>query len=86
MFHVKHPLFKIVNYYGSIVMPSIVEVPEEQAKVGVIWICLNSVDFTGNDEAVKEHRRLLLAYRKKIAKINDIEISQVESEMLDYYE
>lgn len=73
-------------------MPSIannfarVEVPEEQAKVGIIWVCLNSVDFTGNDKAVKEHRRLLLSYRRKISKLNDIEPAQVESEMLDHYE
>ena len=73
-------------------MPSIannftrVEVPEEQAKVGIIWVCLNSVDFTGNDKAVKEHRRLLLSYRRKIAKLNDIEPARIESEMLDYYE
>tara|TARA_Y100000114_G_C11763596_1_gene331536 strand:- start:4396 stop:4623 length:228 start_codon:yes stop_codon:yes gene_type:complete len=63
-----------------------VVVPEEQARVGVVWVALNSVDFTGNDEAVKEHRRLLLEYRRKIAKIEGCEPKEVKSEMLELYD
>tara|TARA_R100000353_G_scaffold41361_1_gene32704 strand:+ start:1059 stop:1301 length:243 start_codon:yes stop_codon:yes gene_type:complete len=62
-----------------------VVVPEEQSRVGVIWVALNSVNFTGNKEAVREHRRLLLEYRRKIAKIEQCRPDQVESEMLTYY-
>jgi len=61
-------------------------VPEEEARVGVVWVALNSVDFTGNDEAVKEHRRLLLEYRRKIAKIEGCEPKEVQSEMLELYD
>ena len=62
-----------------------VVVPEEQSRVGVIWVALNSVNFTGNKEAVREHSRLLLEYRRKIAKIEQCRPDQVESEMLTYY-
>ena len=63
-----------------------VVVPENQARVGVVWVALNSVDFTGNEEAVKEHRRLLLEYRRKIAKIEECDPKEVESEMLELYD
>ena len=62
-----------------------VVVPEEKARVGVIWVALNSVNFSGNKEAVREHRRLLLEYRRKIAKIEQCKPDEVESEMLAYY-
>ena len=67
-------------------MTAIVNVPEEKASVGVIWVCLNAVNFSGNEEAVKEHRRQLLLYRRKIAKIEGIEPKEVPSEMLEYYD
>ena len=63
-----------------------VTVPEEQARTGVLWICLNSVDFTGNEEAVREHRRMLIECRRKMAKIEGVEPKEVESEMLDTYD
>ena len=63
-----------------------VTVPEEQARTGVLWICLNSVDFTGNEEAVREHRRMLLECRRKMAKIEGVEPREVESEMLNTYD
>ena len=63
-----------------------VTVPEEQARTGVLWVCLNSVDFSGNEEAVREHRRMLLECRRKMAKIEGVEPKEVESEMLDTYD
>ena len=63
-----------------------VAVPVEQARIGVVWVALNSVDFTGNEEAVKEHRRLLLEYRRKIAKIEGCEPKEVQSEMIELYD
>ena len=62
-----------------------VVVPEESARVGVLWVALNSVNFSGNKKAVREHRRLLLEYRRKIAKIEECKPNEVESEMLSYY-
>ena len=63
-----------------------VVVPEEKARIGVIWVALNCVNFLGNKEAVREHRRLLLEYRRKIAKIEECKPNEVDSEMLSYYD
>lgn len=67
-------------------MTNRVVVPEEDSRVGVLWVALNSVDFSGNKKAVREHRRLLLEYRRKIAKIEKCKPNEVESEMLSFYE
>jgi hypothetical protein len=63
-----------------------VVVPEENARVGVLWVALNIYNFSGNKEAVREHRRLLLEYRRKIAKIEKCRPDEVDSEMLSYYD
>ena len=67
-------------------MNNIINVPTENASIGIIWVCLNSVDFTGNHEAEKEHRRLLLLYRRKLAKIEGVEPKQIPSEMIEVYD
>ena len=67
-------------------MTNRVVVPEEDSRVGVLWVALNSVDFSGNKKAVREHRRLLLEYRRKIAKIEKCKPNEVESEMVSFYE
>jgi len=67
-------------------MNSIVEVPPYAADIGVIWVCLNSVCFNGNPEAMRAHRRLLKTYRRKIAKLNEVDPSEIESEMIEFYE
>ena len=67
-------------------MTNRVVVPEEDSRVGVLWVALNSVDFSGNKKAVREHRRLLLEYRRKIAKIDKCKPNEVDSEMLSFYE
>ncbi len=55
-------------------MENIITLPAEHADIGVIWICLNSVDFTGNEVAEKEHRRLLLLYRRRLAKVAELSL------------
>tara|TARA_R100000700_G_scaffold39980_1_gene54233 strand:- start:614 stop:856 length:243 start_codon:yes stop_codon:yes gene_type:complete len=67
-------------------MDNIINVTPESATIGIIWVCLNSVDFTGNHEAEEEHRRLLLLYRRKLAKIEGVEPKQIRSEMLEVYD
>ena len=67
-------------------MNNIINVPHEKAKIGILWVCLNSVDFTGNHEAEKEHRRLLLMYRRQLAKIEGVEPSEIPSEMIETYD
>ena len=67
-------------------MSNIINVPHESASIGVVWICLNSVDFTGNHEAEEEHRRLLLLYRRKLAKIEGVEPREIPSEMIETYD
>lgn len=58
---------------------------ETRSRLGILWVALNSVDFSGNKAAVREHRRLLLEYRRKIAKIEECKPDEVESEMLAFY-
>ena len=67
-------------------MDNIINVTPESATIGIIWVCLNSEDFTGNHEAEEEHRRLLLLYRRKLAKIEGVEPKQIRSEMLEVYD
>ena len=67
-------------------MSNIINVPHENADIGVLWVCLNSVDFTGNHEAEETHRRLLLKYRRKLAKIEKVEPSEIPSEMIETYD
>ena len=67
-------------------MNNIINVPQEHADIGVLWVCLNSVDFTGNEEAEQEHRRLLLIYRRKMAKIEGCKPKEIPSEMIEHYD
>ena len=54
------------------------------AELGVMWECLNSVYFT--DEAgMDEHRRLLLLYRRRLAKAHDVEPGDIECGTLEHY-
>ena len=56
-----------------------------EARLFMTWICLNSVDFWGNDAGVKEHKALLRKYRKSVAKALGVSPVDVQSEMLDLY-
>ena len=67
-------------------MENIIVLPAGNADLGVIWIALNSVDFTGNELAEKEHRRLLLLYRRRLAKVEECEPKEIPSEMLEHYD
>ena len=67
-------------------MDNIITLPAEHADLGVIWICLNSVDFTGNEVAEKEHRRLLLLYRRRLAKVEECKPKDLPSEMIQHYD
>ena len=67
-------------------MSNIINVPQEHADIGVLWVCLNAVDFTGNEEAEQEHRRLLLLYRRKLAKIEGVQPREIPSEMIEHYD
>lgn len=67
-------------------MNNIINVPQEYADLGVLWVCLNSVNFTGNEEAEEEHRRLLLIYRRKMAKVYGCKPKEIPSEMIEHYD
>lgn len=56
-----------------------------EARLFLTWICLNSVDFWGNDEAVTEHKAMLRKYRKSVAAALGVPSHHVESEMLNLY-
>lgn len=58
---------------------------KSQARLFLTWICLNSVDFWGNDESVAEHKALLRKYRKSVATALGVPPVDVQSEMLDLY-
>jgi len=64
---------------------SLVAKDKKEARLFLTWICLNSVDFWGNDETVKEHKALLRKYRKSVAAALGVSPVDVESEMLDMY-
>lgn len=57
-----------------------------EARLFLTWICLNSVDFWGNDETVTEHKSMLRKYRKSVAAALGVPSHHVKSEMLDLYE
>lgn len=58
---------------------------KDEARLFLTWICLNSVDFWGNDETVTEHKSMLRKYRKSVAATLGVPSHQVKSEMLDLY-
>ena len=64
---------------------SLVAKDKKEARLFLTWICLNSVDFWGNDETVKEHKALLRKYRKSVAAALGVSPVDVESEVLDMY-
>ena len=59
---------------------------KNEARLFLTWICLNSVDFWGNEDSVKEHKALLRKYRKSVATALGVAPIDVQSEMLDLYE
>ncbi len=61
-------------------------IPSTEASLGVIWICLNEVSFAGNEEAMREHRRLLVLYRRRLAKVQGCDPSEVQSDILSLYD
>lgn len=59
---------------------------KNEARLFLTWICLNSVDFWGNEDSVKEYKALLRKYRKSVATALGVPPIDVQSEMLDLYE
>jgi hypothetical protein len=52
----------------------------------VIWECLNAVYYT-DEVGMKEHRRLLMLYRRRLAKAKGIDPKDIECSLIeDYYE
>lgn len=58
---------------------------KKEAGLFTKWICLNSCDFWGNDEAVITHKRVLRSCRASVAKVLGVKPTDVPSEALDIY-
>ena len=58
---------------------------QKQANLFIKWICLNECNFSGNDEAVIAHKRILRSYRQSMAKALGMKPTEVPSEALDLY-
>ena len=57
----------------------------KQANLFIKWICLNACNFSGNDEAVIAHKRILQNCRRSVAKAMGMKPTEVPSEALDLY-
>ena len=58
---------------------------QNEAGLFIKWICLNSCDFWGNDEAVATHKRVLRSCRASVARALGVKPTEVPSEALDNY-
>lgn len=58
---------------------------QKQAALFVKWICLNGCNFSGNDEAVIVHKRILRSCRQSMARALGMKPTEVHSEALDLY-
>lgn len=58
---------------------------QRQASLFIKWICLNECNFSGNDEAVIVHKRILRSCRQSVAKALGMKPIEVPSEALDLY-
>ena len=59
----------------------------KDVELNVMWECLNSVYFT-DDQGMMMHRRLLMKYRRQVAKQihhGDIDATDVECGTLEHY-